>query len=73
MKIRICPTCKRELPTGTGPNPFGSFCSERCRLVDLGAWLNESYRVSAPVADEDMDQGTSLIDDDEGDPTSRSN
>jgi endogenous inhibitor of DNA gyrase (YacG/DUF329 family) len=71
MKSRICPTCKRELPAGPGSSPFGSFCSERCRLVDLGAWLSESYRISAPVAEEDMDQGARL--DDEGDPTSRSN
>jgi endogenous inhibitor of DNA gyrase (YacG/DUF329 family) len=71
MKMRTCPTCKRDLPTSPGPSPFGSFCSERCRLVDLGAWLSASYRISAPVADEDMDQGAGL--DDEGDPTSRSN
>ena len=30
-------------------NPWRPFCSERCKLVDLGAWADESYRV--PVAE----------------------
>ena len=34
-----CPTCRRELDWTTAP--FRPFCSERCRLVDLGAWLTE--------------------------------
>jgi endogenous inhibitor of DNA gyrase (YacG/DUF329 family) len=28
------------------------FCSERCRLLDLGAWASEKYVVSDPVFDE---------------------
>jgi uncharacterized protein len=34
-----CPTCRRELDWDSAP--FRPFCSERCRLVDLGAWLTE--------------------------------
>ena len=30
-------------------NPWRPFCSERCKLVDLGGWADESYRV--PVAE----------------------
>jgi len=30
---------------------FRPFCSERCRLIDLGAWVTESYRV--PTAETD--------------------
>jgi hypothetical protein len=26
-------------------NPYRPFCSERCRLVDLGRWLGEAYRI----------------------------
>lgn len=26
-------------------SPFRPFCSERCRLIDLGAWASESYRI----------------------------
>jgi endogenous inhibitor of DNA gyrase (YacG/DUF329 family) len=28
---------------------YGPFCSERCRLVDLGKWLNEEPRISEPL------------------------
>lgn len=35
----MCPTCRRKLDWETaGSRPF---CSERCRLVDLGAWVSE--------------------------------
>jgi endogenous inhibitor of DNA gyrase (YacG/DUF329 family) len=34
-----CPTCHRDLDWDTAP--FRPFCSERCRLIDLGAWLTE--------------------------------
>jgi endogenous inhibitor of DNA gyrase (YacG/DUF329 family) len=39
-----CPTCRRELDWTTAP--FRPFCSERCRLVDLGAWLTEQRAIS---------------------------
>jgi hypothetical protein len=38
-----CPTCKRE--TEYDNNPFRPFCSERCKLIDLGDWLRERHRV----------------------------
>ena len=38
-----CPTCRRELDWQTAP--FRPFCSERCRLVDLGAWLTEQRAI----------------------------
>jgi len=47
-----CPTCgKRSL--WTSANVWRPFCSERCKLIDLGAWATERYRV--PVV-EDKDQ-----------------
>ena len=42
-----CPRCG-ALTTWEG-NAFRPFCSERCKLIDLGAWASESYRV--PVQD----------------------
>ena len=39
-----CPGCGKATLYGPA-NPFRPFCSERCRLVDLGAWAAESYRV----------------------------
>jgi endogenous inhibitor of DNA gyrase (YacG/DUF329 family) len=58
-----CPTC-HEPATWEG-NPSRPFCSERCRLVDLGAWVTERYRVPGDPADgehgsdDDPDEGGS--------------
>jgi len=41
MKIK-CPTCKKK--TEWKNNPFRPFCSERCKLIDLGAWASDEYR-----------------------------
>jgi uncharacterized protein len=38
-----CPTCQRELDWENAP--FRPFCSERCRLIDLGAWLSEQRAI----------------------------
>ena len=40
----ICPTCKKK--STWKDNPFRPFCSERCRLVDLGKWAFEEYRIA---------------------------
>ncbi len=42
-----CPRCKK--PARWADNPFRPFCCERCKMIDLGAWANEDYRV--PVND----------------------
>ena len=39
-----CPQCGR-LTFYSPENPFRPFCSERCRLIDLGEWASESYRI----------------------------
>jgi endogenous inhibitor of DNA gyrase (YacG/DUF329 family) len=39
-----CPTCGKEHVWDTN-NRFRPFCSERCKLIDLGKWANEEYRV----------------------------
>ena len=38
-----CPTCGE--PTEWEGNPYRPFCSERCRLIDLGRWADEQYAV----------------------------
>lgn len=49
-----CPTCKNKF------NYFSSvsrpFCSERCRLIDLGQWLSESYAVPVQKLTEEESQ-----------------
>jgi endogenous inhibitor of DNA gyrase (YacG/DUF329 family) len=42
MKI-ICPICKKN--TTWEENPWRPFCSERCKLIDLGKWVLEEYRI----------------------------
>jgi endogenous inhibitor of DNA gyrase (YacG/DUF329 family) len=42
-----CPTCKK-VETKLGDPDF-PFCSERCRLIDLGAWASEKYVISTPA------------------------
>lgn len=42
-----CPTCGK---TGDWfATPYGPFCSRRCKLIDLGKWLGEEYRISEPL------------------------
>jgi uncharacterized protein len=41
-----CPICQNKLEW-SGKSPFRPFCSERCKLVDLGAWASDAYRVAA--------------------------
>jgi endogenous inhibitor of DNA gyrase (YacG/DUF329 family) len=40
-----CPTCQRELDW-SAQFPWRPFCSERCRMVDLGAWFSEERRIA---------------------------
>jgi endogenous inhibitor of DNA gyrase (YacG/DUF329 family) len=53
-----CPTCGRVLDGAPTERPYRPFCSERCRSADLGSWLSAAYRITAPVAEEDLDQGS---------------
>lgn len=43
-----CPICGR--PTDSAADADFPFCSPRCRLLDLGHWADESYRISESVA-----------------------
>ncbi|BDG07574.1 DNA gyrase inhibitor YacG [Anaeromyxobacter paludicola] len=42
-----CPICKSPAAP-RGENRHYPFCSDRCRLVDLGKWLSEDYRIPGP-------------------------
>ncbi|MFQ5717278.1 MAG: DNA gyrase inhibitor YacG [Nitrospinales bacterium] len=43
MKTLTCPVCKKSF--AKKDNPFFPFCSEQCRLIDLGNWLDGKYAV----------------------------
>jgi len=47
VKLR-CPICK-QLVKSTDPD--FPFCSDRCRLIDLGKWASGGYVISSPVTD----------------------
>jgi endogenous inhibitor of DNA gyrase (YacG/DUF329 family) len=46
---RPCPSCGTRVPASAETYPF---CSERCRLVDLGKWMDEKFRISRPQQDD---------------------
>jgi endogenous inhibitor of DNA gyrase (YacG/DUF329 family) len=50
-----CPRCGR-LTEFSAQNKWRPFCSERCRLIDLGDWAAESYRVPEAPANPDDTQ-----------------
>jgi endogenous inhibitor of DNA gyrase (YacG/DUF329 family) len=45
MALMKCPTCHK--PVNWENNSHRPFCSERCKLIDFGAWADEEYRVPA--------------------------
>jgi len=48
-----CPICKRPIEDPKpGEKSFFPFCSERCKLIDLGRWLGGKYQI--PVVDTDQ-------------------
>jgi uncharacterized protein len=51
-----CPICGE--PARWEENPDRPFCSERCRLIDLGRWASEDYSVPGPLVDPDLVEGT---------------
>ncbi len=48
-RITPCPTC-RKATRYSANNRFRPFCSERCRLIDLGAWASETHRIAGEDA-----------------------
>ena len=47
----LCPVC--DVPVRLDATPTAPFCSERCRLIDLGRWLDEAYAVPEKKQPED--------------------
>ena len=44
QSIVACPHCGKEIEWNS-QNSYRPFCSERCKLIDLGQWANEGYRI----------------------------
>ena len=57
MTVQIrCPIC--GMKTTWEENEWRPFCSEVCKLIDLGAWASEDYRI-AGKKEEEEDEETS--------------
>jgi endogenous inhibitor of DNA gyrase (YacG/DUF329 family) len=54
-----CPICKKAVKSEDSDFPF---CSERCRLIDLGKWASDGYVVSSPLQDTSEDELSSDAD-----------
>jgi uncharacterized protein len=49
----LCPICQKQVaPT----DPQMPFCSDRCRLLDLGNWASEKYRVPSRTVHDEIDE-----------------
>lgn len=66
MKV-ACPTCQKETEWNTS-NSFRPFCSERCKLIDLGEWANESRTIPGTPSIEAIESIEELGDDSNGIP-----
>lgn len=53
-KALRCPTCQTLVTPGDENFPF---CSDRCRLIDLGKWASGGYRISSPIVDPEVLEG----------------
>lgn len=53
MAVVTCPTCGRRLEGPITDWPQFPFCCRKCRLIDLGRWLDESYGIAAEEPDEE--------------------
>lgn len=51
-KVR-CPVCDAVMPGNWQEYPDYPFCSQRCRIIDLGRWLNEDYQIPGPEPSRD--------------------
>ncbi|RLA85225.1 MAG: DNA gyrase inhibitor YacG [Deltaproteobacteria bacterium] len=54
-----CPLCGK--PTRWTANPFRPFCSERCKLIDLGKWMMEEYRIEGDPRSGDRGDGQETL------------
>lgn len=62
----ICPICGR--PARPRPeNRAAPFCSDRCRLIDLGNWLGENYRIAGPLAGDGLEAPSRRVDEEDED------
>ena len=50
-KALFCPTCRKVV---LATDEYFPFCSDRCRILDLGKWASGDYKISSPIQDPDL-------------------
>ncbi len=50
-KALFCPTCRKVV---LATDDYFPFCSDRCRILDLGKWASGDYKISSPIQDPDL-------------------
>jgi hypothetical protein len=53
-----CPTCHAKVEW-TEANKYRPFCSERCKMIDLGAWAEEKYAIPGAAPTDALDEDAS--------------
>jgi uncharacterized protein len=48
-----CPICKKDVAFDS---PYMPFCSDRCRIIDLGNWAAEKYVISTPTRQNETEE-----------------
>lgn len=51
----LCPTCQHETTMAIS-NTYRPFCCERCKLIDLGAWASEEYKIPTASQTEEWEE-----------------
>jgi endogenous inhibitor of DNA gyrase (YacG/DUF329 family) len=53
-KALFCPICRKVVLASSEDFPF---CSDRCRILDLGKWASGDYKISSPILDPEVLEG----------------
>jgi endogenous inhibitor of DNA gyrase (YacG/DUF329 family) len=61
MPTANCPICNAAVKPRSANTAF-PFCTDRCKMVDLGKWLSEEYRVPIEEESDELDEGSSSED-----------
>jgi endogenous inhibitor of DNA gyrase (YacG/DUF329 family) len=54
LTVVKCPTCEKPV-TWNAESRWRPFCNDRCRLIDLGAWADESHRIAGTTSQYETD------------------
>jgi endogenous inhibitor of DNA gyrase (YacG/DUF329 family) len=51
-----CPICQKPVKKSGQNRKFFPFCSKRCSLIDLGAWLDSDYKIITKISDQPSEE-----------------